>query len=238
MKELFALEISELLLRIALSFIALFILTRIMGRKEISQMTFFNFVSAISIGTIAASLVTSANFSILYGIISLVGWTIFTLLMGYIDIKSKKARKITTGEPIIVIKNGEIMENAMKRVRLDMDSLNSLLRTNNVFSLKEVEYAIFETSGKLSVKKKENKQALTKEDINLLTYSDNIIPLSTEVITDGTINQNNLSKLGLDRNWIDEQLKQVGIQSISDVFYAEVQSDGTLYVDKRQDFTH
>ncbi|MEN2767378.1 DUF421 domain-containing protein [Ornithinibacillus xuwenensis] len=231
-------EISELLLRIALSFIALFILTRIMGRKEISQMTFFNFVSAISIGTIAASLVTTANFSILYGIISLVGWTIFTLLMGYIDIKSKKARKITTGEPMIVIKNGKIIEDAMKKVRLDMDSLNSLLRTNNAFSLTEVEYAIFETSGKLSVKKKENKQALTKEDINLLTYSDKIIPLSTEVITDGTINQKNLSKLGFDRKWIDDQLKQAGIQSISDVFYAEVKSDGTLFVDKRQDFTH
>lgn len=120
--------LSELLIRLSLAFASLFILTRIMGRKEISQMTFFNFVSAISVGTISATLAINANLSIRNGIIALVGWTAFTLAMGYIDIKFKKARKITTGEPIIVIKEGKVMEDALRSVRLDMDSLKTLLR--------------------------------------------------------------------------------------------------------------
>ena len=92
-------DASQLLLRVAIAFFVLFVLTRIMGRKEISQMTFFNFVSAIAIGSIAANLAVNSNLSILNGVLALMGWTVFTLAIAFIDIKFKKARKITTGEP-------------------------------------------------------------------------------------------------------------------------------------------
>lgn len=230
----YPMAIPELILRICLSFALLFTLTRIMGRKEISQMTFFNFVSAIAIGSITAILTTNQNFSMLNGIIALTGWAGFTLIMGYIDIKSQKARKFTTGIPEIVIKDGKIMEEALRRTRLDNDSLQALLRQKNVFSMKEVDYAIFETSGKLSVMKKENKQPATKSDIHqLTTYSPKIFP--TEIISDGELNEANLKKLNLDTNWLNGQLKQAGIKSLSEVFYAEVQPDGTLYFDNKRD---
>ncbi|HZH61127.1 MAG TPA: YetF domain-containing protein, partial [Metabacillus sp.] len=138
-------EFPEVMLRISLSFVVLFILTRIMGRKEISQMTFFNFVSAIAIGSIAANLAVNSILSIRNGILALCGWTAFTLIMEFIDIKFKKVRKITLGEPIIVIKDGEIMENSLRSTQLDMDSLNTLLRQKGVFSVKEAQLAIFET---------------------------------------------------------------------------------------------
>ncbi|KKB43759.1 DUF421 domain-containing protein [Bacillus thermotolerans] len=112
-------DIFELILRISLGFIALFVLTRVMGRKEISQMTFFNFVSAIAIGSIAANFVVNQNVSIRNGIIALAGWAAYTLLMDFIDIKSKQGRKILTGDPIIVIKEGKIVESAMRQSRLD-----------------------------------------------------------------------------------------------------------------------
>ena len=123
-------SILELISRISLSFLSLLVLTRIMGRKEISQMTFFNFVSAISIGTIGGSLAINNELSIRNGIFALVGWTAFTLAIAFLDIKSKKSRKLIEGEPIIVIKDGMIMENALRKTQLDIDALKVMRRAS------------------------------------------------------------------------------------------------------------
>ncbi|WLV25317.1 DUF421 domain-containing protein [Aciduricibacillus chroicocephali] len=224
-------SITTLLLRLGLSFIVLFLLTRIMGRKEISQMTFFNFVSAISIGTIGASLAIDSSISMRNGLLALFGWAIFTLLLGWLNIKSEAARKIISGQPVIVIKDGKIMEEQLKTMRLDMESLNSLLRENNVFSLKDVDYAIFETDGKLSVLKKQEKQPLVQKDFNKQPSKQKIFPIPTSVITDGQVLTGNLEKLDIDCKWLDQQLQMAGVQSYDDVFYAEVQEDGSLHVD-------
>lgn len=155
-------------------------------------------------------------------------------MLGYIDIKSKKARKIPIGEPIIVIKEGNIMENALRKTRLDINELNSLLREKDVFSLRDVEFAIFETSGKLSVLKKEHKQSLTKSDISIQSPNQ-LYYTATEVISDGVINFVNLSRLNLEDNWLREELEKAGIKSIDKVFYAEIQPDGSIYFDCKDD---
>ncbi|WP_404332794.1 YetF domain-containing protein [Mesobacillus maritimus] len=230
-------NILELVLRIAIGFVVLFTMTRIMGRKEVSQMTFFNFTSAIAIGSIAANLVVSPNTSIINGVLALAGWTVFTLIMDFIDIKSKEGRKVTTGDPIIVIKEGKIVERALRKSRLDVDALNAMLRQKNIFSLADVDYAIFESNGKLSVMPKETKQPLTKSDMNIMTQTKQF-PLPTEVITDGRILTNNLSKLNLDEKWLEQQLQNAGVASASDVFYAQVQQDGTLFIDSKNNMLH
>ncbi|GAB1798394.1 DUF421 domain-containing protein [Priestia megaterium] len=209
-----------------------------MGRKEISQMTFFNFVSAITIGTLSGALVIDRTLSIGNGLIALLIWSIFTIMMGFITIKSKKTRQIIDGEPVIVIRDGKIMEDSLRKVRLDMDSLTASLRGKDIFSLMDVEYAIFETDGKLSVMKKENKQSLTKSDMGIDKTKKDLFPLATEVIVDGIINTNNLAKLNLDRKWLYEKLQQLGVQSISEVFYAEIQKNGQLFIDTRNDILH
>src|SRR5699024_12058887 len=109
----------------------------------------------------------SQYYSIRKGFIVIIAWTIFTLLMCFMDIKSNNIRKVTTGQPLIVVKNGRIMENSLRKARLDIDSLRALLRQKNVFAISDVDYAIFETSGKLSVLKKELKQSNTKLDMNI-----------------------------------------------------------------------
>ncbi|MBT2686847.1 DUF421 domain-containing protein [Bacillus sp. ISL-47] len=227
--------VTEVILRVAISFLVLFLLARMMGRKEISQMTFFNWTSAIGIGSITANLAVNQNLSIRNGVIALMVWTFFTLLMDMVDIKSKRGRKVTTGDPLIVIRNGQIMEGALKKSRLDIDALKAMLRQRDVFSLLDVDYAILETNGQLSVLIKENKQPVTKSDIGRFQTSSTTFPLATEVISDGKINKENLSKLKLDHSWLDQELKKADIQSVSDVFYAEVQPDGSLYFDKRND---
>ncbi|MGM8364328.1 YetF domain-containing protein [Virgibacillus sp. W0181] len=225
--------VSELLFRITLSFITLFIMTRIMGRKEISQMTFFNFVSAIAIGSIAANIILSPNVPFVYGAIALVAWAMFTLAMGFIDIKSKTVRKLTTGEPVIVIKDGQLLKKALRNVRLNINSLNAMLRDKNIYKIADVDYAILETNGKLSVLKKETKQPLVKEDLKTFKRSFNMHSLSTEVISDGQIIYNNLKKLHLDTDWLNERLNELGIDDPAHVFYAEVQPDGSLHINQR-----
>ncbi|QOR67862.1 DUF421 domain-containing protein [Cytobacillus suaedae] len=230
-------ELTELFLRIAIGFLTLLVLARIMGRKEIAQMTFFNFVSAIAIGSITGALVTNSNFSIRNGILALVGWAIFTVAMGFIDIKSKKARVLIEGQPLIVVKDGQIMEDTLRKVRLDVDALNAMLRQQNVYTLADVEYAIFETNGKLSVLKKESKKSLTKGDM-AVQPTPQMYTMPTEVITDGTVITRNLKSLNLDQAWLEQQLKNSGVNSISEVFFAQVQTDGSLYIDVKQDQIH
>ncbi|MBM6618193.1 YetF domain-containing protein [Bacillus suaedaesalsae] len=231
-------NVTELLLRMTLSFLVLLTLTRIMGRQEISQNTFFNFVSAITIGTIGGSLVINQNLSKSNGVIALVGWTIFTLVMEFIDLKSKKARDLIEGQPVIVIKEGQILEKQMKKTRLDVNTLNAMLREKSIFSLAEVNYAIFETDGKLSVLKKDEKQPMTQGDLKGTVEKQKQIPIPTSVIEDGQFSKQNLQKLNLNEEWVIQRLSEQGIESISEVFYAKIQQDGSLYIDKRHDVLH
>jgi len=198
-------------------------------------MTFFNFVSAISIGTIGASLAIDPSLSIRNGIIALVAWTLFTIATGLLDLKSKTARKIVEGQPVIVIKKGKIMEDELFKARLDMDALNTLLRKKNVFSLSEVDFAIFETDGTLSVLKKEEKLPAAQEISNASKINSAKIPIATAVVSDGQILQENLEKLNLDQQWLHQQLQAAGRHSAEDVFYAEVQKDGSLFIDHKDD---
>ncbi|MCS0791415.1 DUF421 domain-containing protein [Cytobacillus firmus] len=225
--------VNETILRVTISFLVLFLLARLMGRKEIGQMTFFNWASAIGIGSIAGNLAVNESTLIKDGVISLIVWTLFTILMDMLDLKSKQGRTVTTGEPLIVIKAGRIMERALKISRVDLDELQALLRQKDIFSLNDVDYAILETNGELSVLKKESQQPVTKNDLNIMSPNKDLIPLPTEVIADGKVNSKNLSKLKLDNNWLDRELQKAKIHSAEDVFFAQVQQDGTLYIDRK-----
>jgi len=222
---------GEVFFRVTCSFFVLFILARMMGKKEIGQLDIFTFITAITIGNIAASLSTDKTLDIEDGILGLVGWALYTILMGYISLKSKSARRIITGEPIILIRQGKIMEEALKKARIDTDQFQGMLRNQSIFSLNEVEFAIFEIDGTLSVMKK--KDVKTKKN---KTFTKTLLfPTSTVIIADGQIVQESLNDLGLDRNWLDKQLERAGVKSISDLFFVEVQTDGTLYIDYRSD---
>lgn len=234
LKGLNEMDFYELSFRLVLSFIMLLIITRVMGRKELSQITFHNFVSAVAIGNIGASLAIDDSLDLLNGIYALIGWTLFTVGLGYLDIKSKRLMKWFNGDALIVIKGGKIMEGALRKARLDLDSLNLMLRKKNVFSITDVDYAIFETDGTLSVMKKDNKQSVTKEDLGFIKSS-SVIPIGTEVISDGNINERNLKTLNLSPLWLEQQLRKAGVNDPSDIFYAEVQKDGSLYIDRKND---
>ncbi len=229
MDELSKIHLWETLLRTTLAFIVLLILARLMGKKQISQLTFFHYVTGITIGSIAAEIAGQQETPFVDGLIAMVWWAALTLLMSYIALKSKRARVILDDQPTIIMWEGRIVEEAMKKERLHLNDLNMMLREQNIFSIKDVQYAILETNGNLSVLKKAGLETSTKKDVNAPVTEPKYIP--TEIISDGKIVKKNLTELNLTEEWVYDQLKKQGIGKVELVFYAEIQMDGSLHVD-------
>jgi len=219
-----------ILFRTTSIFLVLLILTRLLGKKQMSHLTFFNYITGITIGSIAANMVRETEEPFMDDFIGLVWWCILTALAGYMGLKSGKLRRIIDGQPTILIKKGEIMKNALKSSSVNMDDLSMLLRKQNAFSIADVEYAILEPNGSLSVMKKSQQQQVTKSDMKISTPISKYLP--SEIIADGKIIYHNLKEFNLDEEWLSNQLKQQNISSIDDIFYAEIQSDGTLFLQK------
>ncbi|MFC5590625.1 YetF domain-containing protein [Sporosarcina soli] len=227
--EMWELDFWEMMLRTTISFFVLLILARLMGKKQISQLTFFHYATGITIGSIAADIAGESETPFLNGLIAMIWWALLTILMNYISLKSKKIRVLLDDQPTIVMHGGKLLEKGMKKARLDLNELNMMLREQGVFSIKDVDYAILETNGNLSILKKAGLEPATKKDVNAPITQPKYIP--TEIISDSKIVQKNLKELGLTEEWVYEQLKKQGIGRIEQVYYAEIQADGSLHVD-------
>lgn len=218
--------------RTLLSFAVLLLMTRLMGKKQISQLTFFDYVTGITIGSMAASLAIDTKVPIAQALIGLVGWSALTILIGYIILKSTRARVVIDGQPTILVKNGKIQEQALVHSRINIDDLHMMLRTQKVFSIADVDYAILEPNGKVSVLKKIDQENVTKKDLQVATPPDFYMPC--ELISDGKIVERNLQELDLDRDWLLNQVHMAGFKDLKEVFYAELQRDGTVHFDQRK----
>ena len=229
MDDLLEIHFWETLFRTTMAFLVLLVLARVMGKKQISQLTFFHYVTGITIGSIAAEIAAQYETAFVDGIIAMIWWALLTLLMSYIALKSKKARTLLDDQPTIVVYEGKLVERAMKKSRLHLNDLNMMLREQSIFSIKEVYYAILETNGNLSVLKKADQEPATKKDVNAPAPEPKYMP--SEIISDGKIVQKNLTELSLTEEWVYEQLKKQGIGQVEQVYYAEIQTDGSLHID-------
>lgn len=224
-------EIYQAVLNTVIIFVLLVALTRMIGKKLLGQLTFFDFVTGITIGTIGGAFVTN-EIKGYYVLISPLLFTLLVILTGFLSLKSVPARKLIEGEPLVLIQNGKIYEKNMKKLRYNVDDLMMQLREKGVFNLNEVEFAILETNGKLSLLKKSQYLPLTPKDMNLST---NYKGISSEIIRDGKIVEQNLKQNNLSYEWLYNELASQNIQNIQDVFYASLATDGSLYVDLRKD---
>lgn len=212
-------------------FILLLLLTRLIGKKFLAQMTFFDFVTGITIGTIGGAYVTT-EVKGLYVLIGPIILTLLVLLTGIITFKSTPARKLIEGEPLVMIQNGKIFEENMKKIRYNLDDLMMQLREKDVFDLGEVEFAILEPHGQLSVQKKSQHLPLTPKDLHMNTQYKGV---SSEIIRDGKIVAQNLEQNNLSHEWLYNELASRKIRNIRDIFLATLSTDGNLYVDLKQD---
>ncbi|XOK64432.1 YetF domain-containing protein [Paenibacillus elgii] len=200
-------------------------------KKAIKSNDVFTYITGIALGNIAGEMVLNKEVKVVAGITAMTIWALLTIMIEQLSLKSPMIRVLLDGEPAIVIKKGKIQVKAMALSKLNMDDLSMLLRNKNVFSIREVDYAILEPNGKLSVLKKEEAESPTKKDLQLPVQERLYLP--TELIADGKIVKKNLKELQLNREWLEEQIKRLGAQSIQEVFFAELQSDGSIFLDKK-----
>ena len=221
-------KILNISMRSTLIVVVLLILTRLLGKKQMSQLTYFNYITGVTMGSVAGDFISEVNMPVVDALASLIAICILTELNSFIALKSTSYRKVMDGDDIILIKKGKIIKPALKSCRMSVNILLMLLRQSNIFSVEEVEYAILETNGSLSVMKRQQAQPIIKSDLDI--KAEKIKNLPREVISDGKIMKVNLKELNKDEEWLKNELRKNNIESVKDVFYAEVRSDGTLYI--------
>lgn len=220
------------LVRSIIGFFSLLIFTRIIGKEQISQLTFFDYVLGITIGSIAASLTTDLSSRAWPHWIGLITWAALGYLMEIVTLKWRYAAKVLEGEPVIVIMNGKIMEKALKKAKYRVSDILELMRNQGVFDPNEVDFAIIESNGRLSILKKAEHLPLTPKDMNIPVKNSGI---STELIYDGILIEENLRQLNKDKEWLMNELNEHGISNISEVFLVTLNPEGSIYIDKYDD---
>lgn len=224
--------ILVIIIRSLISFFSLLLMVRLMGKQQMSELTFFDYIVGITIGSIAATLSVQVNESTTATLAGMSVWAILPILLAYFSLHNVWIRKVTTGEATVVIENGKILESNLGRLRISIDDLLAQLRIKNVFQITDVEFAVFETSGKLSIALKSQKQPLTPGDLQLPTqYSG----LPTVLINDGKVLKDALKSLHLSQAWLQYQLNKQNITETSAVSLAQLDTTGNLYVDLQGD---
>lgn len=223
---------SEALFRTTLSFFAILIYARLLGKQQMSQLTFYDYVTGITFGNIAASLAIEPGSKSLLFLWVLTVFTALNYLMGVITEKSRPLRKLIEGEPTIVIHNGKILEHNMGKSRYNIDNLTMQLRTKDIFNIQDVEFAIAETDGTLTVLKKSLKRPVTPGDLNISPPYEGI---PSEIIMDGQVIYQNLLQNNLDESWLIMELKKYGYNDPRQIAYASLDVNGNLYIDKHRD---
>ncbi|MDI9463545.1 MAG: DUF421 domain-containing protein [Bacillota bacterium] len=219
------------IIRSVMAAFTMLILTRALGKKQVSQLNFFEYILGITVGSIAASMSSNLNNRPLAELAALITWIALAFALETISLKSRKLSKLIDGEPLILIENGKIMEEKMALARYSFVDLIEQLREKDVFSLSDVEFAVLETDGTLSVLKKSQAQPVTPADLNL---SSEYQGLSVELISEGTILKQNLEQIGRDEKWLREELKKRGLR-LEQVAFGIQDTKGRLYLDLYKD---
>ncbi|MCE7792041.1 DUF421 domain-containing protein [Salipaludibacillus sp. CUR1] len=225
-------EIQEIILRTGLAYVAFLVVARFLGTQTLSQMTLHDFIAAVTLGGITANLAFNTKLSSINILISLILFGIIALLVTLASLKSRKARYWLSGHPTVLIQDGTIMDNNMRKAKYTLDSLNQALREKDVFNIHEVEYAVLEPDGHLSILKKPEFRPVTKQDLNIPANLKESFPV--ELIMDGKIIHKNMKENDLSYSWLTEEISKYGV-TVEDIFYAVRGTNGQLFFDYYKD---
>lgn len=198
------------------SFAVLFLSAKLIGHKQIAQLDFFDYITGITIGSIAAEMATELE-EPWKPMIAMVIYGGITLALSLISSRFPRSRKYLNGTPTILMDHGKLYYENLKKARLDLSEFLVLCRQQGYFDLTTIQTAIFEYNGKLTILPVTTQRPVTPQDLDLSPDQELIF---TELIMDGRILEENLHRMGLDRTWLDKQLKQRHISSAKEVFLA------------------
>lgn len=214
-------------LRTLLAIAVLFIMTKLLGKRQVSQLSFFEYITGITIGSLAAYTSLEMDQKWHLSVISLAVWVGVSLGIEFLQIKSKIARDFIDGKPRVMIKDGKILEDNLKKERLTTDELMEQLRKKDVFLATDVEFAIMEPNGDINVLLTKENQPLTPKHLGIKVGPEKEPQV---VIMDGNVMDEPLAMMGLNRGWLDTELETIGA-AIENVFLGQVDAYGQLYVD-------
>ncbi len=209
------------------SIIILFILTKVVGQREMSGLSIFDFTIAITIGSIAAEMATSLENNFMEPLIAMIIYALGTLIISIVNMKFVKLRPFFSGKTLILYDNGTLFKENFKKAKIDLNEFLSQCRTNGYFNLSDIKTALLEQNGKISFLPYSDKRPANASDFNIKPNEEGI---STNLILDGKIMVENLKELKLDKVWLNETLQKQGITKIDNIFLATYNVDGNLSV--------
>ncbi|WP_078381372.1 DUF421 domain-containing protein [Sutcliffiella halmapala] len=221
----------EIAIRSISIILGLFLITKLLGKKQLSKLSFFEYIVGITVGDIAGTLSMDPDLVIKNGVTSILIWSLFPLLISRISLKYKGFRDLIEGNATVFVENGKILEQNLRKETYSIDEFMEQLRKKNIFNIDDIEFATLEPNGDFSVLLKKEKQPITYGD--LFSDSPHIKEPQT-VIMDGDILDEPLTKLGLSRGWLKAQLEKQQVL-LESVFVAQVDSLGRVSIDLYDD---
>lgn len=220
-------ELLKICLSSFISLISLFIFMKILGNRQMSQLSMFDYVNGITIGSIAAEMATSLEDDFIKPLVAMLVYTILMYLMSLVCSKSIKARKIINGKSYLLYQNGKLIEKNFKKSKLDINEFLTQCRINGYFNLADLDTAILETNGNVSFIPASTKRPVVPEDLELSPVQEKPV---FNVIIDGQIVYDNLKATGNDINWLHQNLKSQKENDISKIFLATCDTNNNLSV--------
>ncbi|MGM9551329.1 MAG: DUF421 domain-containing protein [Clostridia bacterium] len=217
-------DIFKILCTSSLSVLTLFIIAKIIGHRQMSQLSFFDYITGITIGSIAAELATELE-SPQKPFFAMVTYGFVAVVLNLITSKSNKSRKFINGSPSIIMNNGKLYRENMKKSKLDLSEFLVMCHQQGFFNLNDIQTAVFEYNGHLTILPKSEKRPLTPYDMNLAPEKEYIF---TEIIMDGRILHDNIKRKGLDLIWLERELNSQGYKSAKDIFLGVCDDNNTV----------
>lgn len=223
-------RIGLALLQTAFAFLAILVLTKLLGKQQIAQMTLYDYVNGITIGSIAATVATDEPGKFLEHMLDLILFAGLTLALSIASVKSRGIRRLVQGTPSVVVYNGQIIERNLLRNRYSVDDLKQKLRDRDVYDISTLQAAILEPNGTVTVLLKPEHKPVTRSDLHVQTSAERI---PVDLIVEGQVMRGNLARIQKDDAWLSDQLRLQGYPDTKQVFYAALDSKGRFYVDPR-----
>lgn len=220
-------DLFNVSLRTVFILVVLFILTKLMGKKQVSQLNNFDYIIGITIGSIAADISLDIEKNLLSGLISLGIYALFSIIISYVTMHSIKLRRYIIGVPTILIENNKIIESGLKKSKIDVNALLAESRGAGYFKLEDIEYAVMETNGKISFMPKDSVSPVLKKDISTKIEKSSLV---ANVIIDSKVLDKNLSDMNKDKKWLDSNLKVLGYNNYDNIMLATLDINDKLKV--------
>ena len=223
-------ELIKIVLSSVLSIAAIFILTKLIGNKQLSEAHIFDYINGITVGSIAAEMATSLENDVFKPLVAMVVYTIFVISISYLDRKSLRLRRIFSGKSLVLYDSGKLYYDNFKKTGIDINEFLVSCRLNGFFDLNEIHTAIFETNGKISFLPNELNRSLQPKDTNLVVSQSRIM---TNLIVDGKIIEGNLQKCKKTKEWLFNNLKKQNAGNIDDIFLASYDGENKFNIYKK-----